>query len=261
MSDTVQGAYREDVLELAKEQYGSVPEYLWLKFPDYAVLRHADNQKWYAIIMDIPGNKLGLPGEDKIDILEIKCDPLMSGSLLGEDGILPAYHMKKGSWLSVLLDGSVDRQTVFALLQMSYQLTKSKQAKRPERTEPREWLVPANPKYYNMEHAFDENDTILWKQSSHVIVGDTIYLYAAAPYSCILYRCEAVGVDIPYSYDGDGLHIDKVMKIRLKHRFAKGQLSFQKLNAFGVTAVRGPRSIPNSLSCEIQRIIREETQT
>ena len=46
---------REDVLRYAKGKYRTEPEYLWRRFPHYAVLRHEDNRKWYGLIMDIPG--------------------------------------------------------------------------------------------------------------------------------------------------------------------------------------------------------------
>lgn len=126
MPEQTNGADRQDILTLAEETYHTQPEYLWARYPHYAVLRHADNQKWYAIIMDVPKDKLGLPGKERVDILEIKSDPMVSGSLLLEEGILPAYHMKKGSWLTVLLDGTVDKDKVKALLQMSFELTRSR---------------------------------------------------------------------------------------------------------------------------------------
>ena len=40
----------------------------------------------------------------------------------------------------------------------------------------RNWLVPANPKYFDLEQAFQESETLLWKQSSRVQVGDTFFL-------------------------------------------------------------------------------------
>lgn len=253
------GPYRQAVLDHAKESYDTSPQYPWTKYPSYAVLRHADNQKWYAVIMNISKDKLGIKEEGSTDILNIKCDPLMSGSLLMEEGILPAYHMNKQNWLSVMLDGTVDIQKVYSLLQMSYELTKSAKSKRRERTEPKEWLIPANPKYYDVEQAFNESDNIIWKQGGNMIVGDTIFLYMAAPVSAVMYQCKVVEVNIPYRYDSDELHIHKAMKITLCHRFEEDQLTFQKLNEFGVFAVRGPRSVPNSLSCEIKNIIRNNT--
>lgn len=120
---------RNDVLRYAAKQYGTQPEYLWRSLPGYAVLRHADNQKWYALFMDVPRKKLGLCGEGIADILEVKCDPIMAGSLRIEQGILPAYHMHRENWITVLLDGSVKRNQIFFLLDESFLLTASRQEK------------------------------------------------------------------------------------------------------------------------------------
>ena len=45
---------RNDVLKLAQKQYGTAPDYLWMKDPKSAVLRHSDSKKWYAVLMEIP---------------------------------------------------------------------------------------------------------------------------------------------------------------------------------------------------------------
>ena len=67
---------REKVYGYVKRKYGSEPEYLWRRFPDYAIFRHEDNRKWYGLIMDISAENLGLPGEDRVDILNVKLDDL-----------------------------------------------------------------------------------------------------------------------------------------------------------------------------------------
>lgn len=64
--------------------YGYAPQYLWLKFPNYAVYRHSENRKWFAVVMDIPKRKLGINQDGIIDIINVKCDPLLIGSLLKE---------------------------------------------------------------------------------------------------------------------------------------------------------------------------------
>lgn len=256
-TDTI--SYRDDVLRYASEQYGTSAEYLWMKAPRYAVLRHEDNNKWYGLIMDVQREKLGLSGSGFVDVLEIKCDPILSGSLLLDKGILPAYHMSRGNWISVLLDGSIEKEKVFSLLNMSFDNTASRKSRaKSSRLSNREWIVPANPKYFDLEEAFAESDTILWKQSSNIIVGDIIYLYVTAPVSAIQYKCRAVEVDVPYEYDDGNVHMNRVMKIQLLHKFQKGQLDFKKLNEFGVLAVRGPRSVPNSLHYEIKALCGED---
>ncbi len=120
----------ERVLQFALERYGTPPEYLWRTAPAYAVLRRTDSRKWYGVVMDVPRARLGLPGQGKVDILNVKCDPILAASLRGEDGFLPAYHMNRDSWLSVQLDGTVGEETLFSLLADSYRLVGQKPPRR-----------------------------------------------------------------------------------------------------------------------------------
>lgn len=121
---------RNKVLKTALERYHTKPEYLWAKTPTAAVLRHEENQKWYALIMDVQKNKLGLEGEECVDILNVKADPVMAASFLLEDGILPAYHMNKKHWMTILLDGTVPMKTIELLLDVSFELTQGKKGKK-----------------------------------------------------------------------------------------------------------------------------------
>ncbi len=58
---------REALLVYARETYGAEAEYLWSRFPNYAVLRHSSNRKWYAIVMTGTGQRgrslLSAPGQ------------------------------------------------------------------------------------------------------------------------------------------------------------------------------------------------------
>ena len=109
-----------------EEQYGASPEYLWRKYPSYAVFRRENNRKWFAVVMEVPRNKLGLTGKDMVGILNIKCDPRLSGALRENRSIFPAYHMNKSNWVTVLLDGSVSMEELMPLLDMSYSLADSR---------------------------------------------------------------------------------------------------------------------------------------
>ena len=60
----------------------------------------------------------------------MKCDPLLIGSLLMEDGFYPAYHMNKQYWITILLNAGVEDKKIAALLEMSYELTESRGKKR-----------------------------------------------------------------------------------------------------------------------------------
>ncbi len=106
------------------DTYGVKADYPWIDKPEYAVYRHESSKKWFGVIMTIPVSKLGLEGDYSVDVINLKCDLLLIGSLHKEKGIFPAYHMNKSYWISVLLDGSVDDETIKWLLNLSFDLTK-----------------------------------------------------------------------------------------------------------------------------------------
>ena len=126
----MQKSYRNDILSYANKIYKTLPEYLWKKHPQYAVLRRDDNRKWYGIIMDVPLTRLCLDVDGNVDILNLKC-PAGLYELVKNDfnGILRGYHMG-GTWISILLDGSIDRNQIYALLDNSYKLTANKNLKK-----------------------------------------------------------------------------------------------------------------------------------
>jgi predicted DNA-binding protein (MmcQ/YjbR family) len=117
----VEGLKREEIYEYVKKQYGTVPEYLWKESPESAVLRHP-NGKWYAVIMQVEKSRLGLEGDTKVDIIDVKCDPDMVGLLTQTYGFLPGYHMNKKYWITMLLDGTISEAKILDFLDMSYDL-------------------------------------------------------------------------------------------------------------------------------------------
>lgn len=116
---------RENLDKYIMETYGVTAEFPWIQYPGFAVYRHGNNKKWFAVVMNLPGSKFSLPDE-AVDAVNLKCDPIMTGSLHKEKGIYPGYHMNKSYWISVLLDGSVDDEKLKWLLDISYDLTNAK---------------------------------------------------------------------------------------------------------------------------------------
>lgn len=82
------------------------------------------------MIMDIPKSRLGLGVQDIIVVVNLKCDPLLIGSLRMEQGFYPAYHMNKENWITVALDGSAPDEKIKMLVDMSYELTMKKALKK-----------------------------------------------------------------------------------------------------------------------------------
>ena len=237
----------------AEQQYGVSPDPPRRSMPGCAVLRQRDNRKWFALLTDVPRERLGLPGAGTVDLLEVKCSPILAGTLRQSPGILPACRMRRENWVAALLDGTVAREQLQFLLDQSFLLTASRQ-EQARRRGPQNWLIPANPQYYDVEQAFQRSDVIFWKQSSRVQVGDTVFLYVAAPVSAIRYQCRAVEVDLPRRTPAGMDAGGRRMRIQLQHRFRDGQLGLKVLRACGVTTVRGPRYVPEPL---LRRIAAE----
>ena len=242
---------RLSVLSYAKEKYGSDPEYLWARFPGYAVCRHPDSGKWYMVVMNVKRSALGLAGDEYTDIVNVKLnDPLLLELMMQETGFYPGYHISRGrgNWMSVLLDGTVPLKRITALIDTSYGCTASAK-KKLELRPPKEWIIPSNPKYYDIESAFDRTDVIEWKQGKSIRTGDTVYMYVGAPVSAVLYKCSVIETGIPCDYHGKDVTITALMRIKLEKRYPRDRFTFAILGEeYGIYAVRGPRGIPDSLS-------------
>ena len=112
---------RTSLFAWIKEQYKTYPDYPWND--NNAVLRHKENKKWFGVVLEVGRDKLGLPDSEIADVINVKCDPFLIGSLRGQPGFHPAYHMNKEKWISIRLDGSVPDEKIKDLIDLSYQLT------------------------------------------------------------------------------------------------------------------------------------------
>ena len=112
------------IMAQVQEKYGNQLEYLWEKSPDTAVLRHEDNQKWYAVLMRIPWDKLDKGREGIVEAVNLKNNQV--ADLLSQKGIYPAFHMNKRYWLSLTLDDTLSDEMVLKLMERSWNLTVKK---------------------------------------------------------------------------------------------------------------------------------------
>ena len=112
------------IMAQVQEKYGNQLEYLWEKSPDTAVLRHEGNQKWYAVLMRIPWDKLEKGREGLVEAVNLKHDQV--ADLLSKKGIYPAFHMNKRYWLSLTLDDTLSDEMVLKLMERSWNLTVKK---------------------------------------------------------------------------------------------------------------------------------------
>lgn len=112
------------VIEYAREKYGDELEFLWERYPDAAVLRRKDNQKWYALFMTIPKSKLGLDSDELAEIIDLRFDVDELPKKVDGERYFPGYHMNKKHWITMLLDGSVPFEEILNYLDESYKSAK-----------------------------------------------------------------------------------------------------------------------------------------
>lgn len=105
------------------DAYGIEPDYPFAANPHTAVFRNAQTRKWFAVLLGkLPKRCLGLSDDGVADVLNLKCDPIMTHSLIDNQKIFHAYHMNKEHWISVLLDSSITENELSFLIDLSYQL-------------------------------------------------------------------------------------------------------------------------------------------
>ena len=102
------------------------------------VLRHKASKKWFGIYLLAPvksilkweqGEKLAalqklFCGMAEVPVLNLKCDPALSLILQNNfTGIVPAYHMNKRNWISVIFGADVPPDQWEQLIRLSYDMT------------------------------------------------------------------------------------------------------------------------------------------
>ena len=115
---------KQEFFEMCRSFFGTAPDYPFDEDFLTAVFRHADNRKWYAIVMRVSRRKFGLESDEVIDVVNLKLPTEMFGSFGETDGVYPAYHMNKLHWISVLLPDASEDVVAF-LTNASFEATRS----------------------------------------------------------------------------------------------------------------------------------------
>lgn len=92
---------------------------------NWCVIRHKENKKIFAWIFE----------RNEQIWVNLKCDPQWTSFWRSAfPSVIPAYHLNKTHWNSVILDGSIPDRDVHRMVQESYELTKPHKTKADQRT-------------------------------------------------------------------------------------------------------------------------------
>ena len=119
---------RSNIVDAMEKRYGVLHEAPWEDDPDSITFKTRLSKKWFAIMMRIPADRLGLKGRNLIDVANIKLPPDKINALIDNVHYFRAYHMNKTHWLSVKLDKDSDISEFLSLAEISYSLAEKKNA-------------------------------------------------------------------------------------------------------------------------------------
>lgn len=127
------------------------------------------------------------------------------------------------------------------------------------------WLIPHDPNTFDLDRFFDSHESIDFKQSTNVKVGDVVYVYSSGKERRLTYITLAMEVDKPtqaiddseYIVDGDKLGPRKrYMELKLLKRLNFPELGFADLKEHGLKGqVQGPCHITKELQEYIDSIV------
>lgn len=113
----------KEIIEYVRKRYHDELEFLWEKFDDNAIWRNKVNNKWYALILTVPENKIRGNSDKKIEIIDIMFQKEKIDDIVDGVKVYPGYHMNKKSWITVVLDESMDNDELFKLIDNAYNLS------------------------------------------------------------------------------------------------------------------------------------------
>lgn len=222
----------DTLMKYVAKKYGDEPDNPFRKI-DACVIRNHDSKKWYGLIMEVTRGTLNHNEDDtKVEILNIKVSEETEKKCLKKKDVYPAYHMKKKQWISIVLDGAVRDDEIQEWIDESYDFARTRKKDLAEH----DWLIPANPKYYDVLGEFKKHKELTWKPRKKVQTNDTVYIYYSAPYSCIVLKT------IVKQVDEDGYATLKAIKY-----YKQDQYPLAQLKAHGCKTVRFMNRLPLSV--------------
>ena len=246
-----------------ENKYGDSYDHPFAKYPDFTAYRNPLNRKWYGLIMTVTRNKLDLGREqrqqaeldEEIEIINLKTEAADMKDLLTLSGIYPSYHMNKKSWVSIVFDEQVSDSLLFTLIDKSRELTGRGNLGRSDG--PDFWLIPANPKYYDIDAELAAHKVIHWTQKASIKKGDYVGIYITAPVRSLRYLCRVLEADIPNDSHPDRPELKKLMRIELLTRFPDSLFASPVLKEYGVTNIRGARRMTKELADKVKKTLSD----
>ncbi|MBD5454984.1 MAG: hypothetical protein HDR23_00635 [Lachnospiraceae bacterium] len=120
--DVFKSKQTKELIEYVRNKYHDELEFLWAKSPNNAVWRRKDTGKWYAVVLTVSKEKLGLPENEIVEIIDLRLQPELMEKIVDNERYFPGWHMNKKSWYTIILDTTVSTEEICKKINASYQL-------------------------------------------------------------------------------------------------------------------------------------------
>lgn len=120
--DVFKSSQALSIITYIRDKYGDELEFLWEKFPDNAIWRRKDNQKWYAALLTVSKKKLGIDSNEIIEIIDLRIRPEDIDAIVDDKKYFRGYHMNKKHWITICLDDTVSDKEIQRRIDDSYTL-------------------------------------------------------------------------------------------------------------------------------------------
>lgn len=117
-----QGLQTQRIINYIKDNHNGELEFLWKKYSDSAIVRRKDNLKWYAVFMKLSKRKLGFNSDEIVEIMDLRFDKVKIDEAVDNLKYFPGWHMNKKSWITIILDNSIEDDELYKLIDDSYEL-------------------------------------------------------------------------------------------------------------------------------------------
>ena len=107
---------RQDVIDFCLSFDNTYEDYPFDDF-NWTIMRHRGNKKMFAAIFERSDNIW----------INVKCDPNLAYMWRSTyKSVIPAYHMNKTHWNSIIVDGTIPTDEIKNMIYDSFELTKPK---------------------------------------------------------------------------------------------------------------------------------------
>ena len=126
----------------------------------------------------------------------------------------------------------------------------------------KEYVISCNLKQFDLISHFEQNKTIVWKQTKPCDFGDMVYVYIGRPYSRLFYKCKVIEANISKTPEENSFYMNEYrrqknpiyMRLEIIGTLPEKGLALVELQAHGLKTVQCSTQVSKELHDYILKI-------